>query len=98
MARHTGWWGASVIGMSGWLFCGCAQLPEYAIPKQSLSLDISQPGEARSRAQMSDAPKKAQIAPPQPIEIIPASGVNQPAQQPIQQTSFANRGTVSVQV
>ena len=74
------------------------QLPEWAAPKQSLSLDITLPGETRSRAQMPDAPKRVQIAPPQPIEIVPALGVNQPAQQPIQQTSFANRGKVTVQV
>src|SRR5262245_20988201 len=98
MARHTGWWGASIIGMSGWVLCGCAQLPEFARSPHSFSKDISLPGDVVSRAQISDAPKRVQIASPQPIEIVPASGVNQPAQPPIQQTSFANRGTVSVQV
>jgi peptidyl-prolyl cis-trans isomerase C len=95
MARHTGWCGAYVICL---ILSGCAQLPEYALPPRSLSNDISLPGETLSRAQMQDAPKRVQLTAPQPIDIVPATNVKPSAQPPIQQTSYANRGTVSVLV
>jgi PPIC-type peptidyl-prolyl cis-trans isomerase-like protein len=91
------WWVASVIGMSGWL-TGCAQLPDFAIPTESLARNISQPGAAQTRGQMGDAPKPIRISNPQPLDVIQAKGTDLSKQTPIQQASFANRGTVSVQV
>jgi len=89
-----------VIGMSGWLLGGCAQLPDYAVPTRSLALDITQPGEPQPRAQMSDVPKGVQIAAPKPLDT-PSPLNTAPRVEPtenIQQTSFANRGTVRVRV
>ena len=92
MARHTGWCGAYVTCL---ILSGCAQLPEYALPPRSLSNDISLPGETLSRAQMQDAPE-ARATHGAAAEQHRARVVRQSAgQPPIQQTSYANRGTVS---
>jgi hypothetical protein len=97
MARQTRWWGAGVLGMSGWLLAGCAQLPDYAVPTRSFAQDISRPGDAQSRAQMADGPQRTKLSTPQPLQLIPAVGTNA-TKPPIEQTSFANRGIVSCQV
>jgi len=101
MAWHKRCLGMGMVGMSAWFLSGCAQLPDWAQPRQSMSTLISDPGEPRLRAQMSDAPKKVQINMPLPLDIAPPKELERPAQPApsgIQQTSLVSRGTVRVRV
>lgn len=94
---QTRWWVASVVGLSS-LMTGCADLPGWAQPTQSLARDISQPGVTQSRGQMSDTPKGIRITTPQPLDVRPAVAIGQDRAAPIQQASYANRGKITVQV
>jgi hypothetical protein len=70
MAWNRRWLGASLIGMSGWVLTGCASdLPDYAQPRRSLALEMSEPSTPTLvRMQTSDGPavklEKPLIAPP----------------------------------
>lgn len=91
MGRRLPW----MVAMGGLVVAGCTGLPDYAVPRNSLAMDISSPLPQVARSQMSDVPLpllQKPLAPPPEPQPTPASG---PAVMP---ASFANRGTVRVSV
>ena len=96
MRRRLPWMVASLIG---WSLAGCATLPDYAVPRGSLAMDISPRQAELARSQMQDAPpavlQKPVIPPPDPPVALPTVPPPGPGIVP---ASLKNQGTVRVSV
>jgi peptidyl-prolyl cis-trans isomerase SurA len=98
MNWRTQWYGIGVLGLSGCLLVGCASLPEWAQPDESLDYALSDPVVPRvERAQMPEGrPVTLQQPVPPPTSIAPPVAIGPPPG--VTQTSLSSRGTVRVSV
>src|SRR5438874_12577832 len=100
MAWHGRGWSMGLVV----LLAGCVSEPEWALPKKSLSEDISQPPKANIvRCQVKDIEKPTTFLPQPQLPkatlnqvVEPAQVVAPPPGLGTEQVSFANRGRVRV--